>query len=35
MISLKKFLATELPKLYTKKPDHGVLAKVIRDKLRE
>ena len=29
MVSLKKYLAEELPKLYHKKPDHAVLSKVI------
>ena len=28
MISLKKFLNTELPKLYNKKPDHRLISKV-------
>jgi hypothetical protein len=45
MISLKKFLADELPKLYRQIPDHKVLERVkdalksgnraVRDKLRE
>lgn len=30
MISLKKFLAEQLPKLYAKKPDHKILEKVQR-----
>lgn len=34
MISLKKFLATELPKLYAKKPDHQALSKVLALALR-
>jgi hypothetical protein len=28
MISLKKFTTTEIPKLYTKKPDHKIVEKV-------
>ena len=29
MISLKKFISTEIPKLYAKKPDYKLLSKVI------
>jgi hypothetical protein len=31
MISLKKFIASELPKLYEKRPDHKILKKGINE----
>lgn len=35
IISLKKFLTAELPKLYAKRPDHALLAKVSIHTYRE